>query len=57
MIKKIDIMLLILHCMCAFCFGGLTLLKEEMLYKVLCLIATVGWSILIGMDIDNIKKY
>lgn len=57
MIKKIDIILLILHCICVFCFGGLTLLKEEMLLKVLYLITTVCWSILIGMDIDNINKH
>lgn len=57
MIKKIDIMLLILHCTCVFCFGRLTLLKEEMLLKVLYLISTVCWSVLVGMDIIQIKKH
>jgi hypothetical protein len=57
MSKKIDIILLILHCICVFCFGGLALLNEEMLLKVLYLITTVCWSILIGMDIGNIKKH
>ena len=57
MIKKIDITLLILHCVYVFCFGRLTLLKEEMLLKVLYLISTVGWSVLVGMDIIQIKKH
>lgn len=57
MIKKIDITLLVLHCICVFCFGGLTLLKEGMLSKVLYLFSTVCWSVLVGMDIIKIKKH
>jgi hypothetical protein len=48
------ITVLILHIVCAVLFGACAVIHTNMISEALNILASISWSICIGMDIENI---
>lgn len=51
---KTKIVLLILHIVCAILFGITTVISTNMLSAIFSMIASIMWSVCVGMDIAQL---